>query len=235
MTFRLAVISAGLSQPSSTRLLADRLAAAATVALRADGHEVEATTVELRPLAHEITDAMLSGFASGALSEALTAVAGADALIAVTPVFAGSYAGLFKSFVDIVPRGDLAGLPVLLTATGGSPRHSLAIDHALRPLFAYHQAVTVPTGIFAATADFGSADARHDGQSGDGLSARIARAAAELVRLAEPVPRGAVPRGAQLPRRDGDRESRPGIAATREEDVATQFTPFAELLAGRAR
>lgn len=241
MTFRLVVLSAGLSQPSSTRLLADRLAAAASARLRGAGQEVDVTTLELRPLAHDITDAMLSGFPSGALTEALEAVAQADALIAVTPVFAGTFSGLFKSFIDVVPRGDLAGTPGLIGATGGSSRHSLAVDHALRPLFSYHQAVTVPTGVFAATSDFGAmgsvrgAGLTDGAAEADGLSMRIERAAQELVRLSAP----AAPAPSGL---DGDAvwsatapgaPTAPSIARTREEDTNTQFTPFSELLAAR--
>ncbi len=223
MTFRLVAISAGLSQPSSTRLLTDRLTAAASAALRARGQDVEATTIELRPLAHEITDAMLLGFAPDSLSEALSTVARADALIAVTPIFAGSYAGLFKSFIDVLPRGDLAGKPVLIAATGGSARHSLALDHAVRPLFAYHQAVTVPTGVFAATGDFGPAGPT--GAEAGGLGARIDRAARELVQLAGPAGQHAT---------DG-LDTRPAVAPTREETASTEFTPFAQLLGERTR
>lgn len=218
MTFRLVVLSAGLSQPSSTRLLADRLAAAAAARLRDAGREADVTTLELRPLAHDITDAMLSDFPSGALTQALEAVAQADALIAVTPVFAGTFSGLFKSFIDVVPRGDLAGTPVLIGATGGSARHSLAVDHALRPLFSYHQAVTVPTGVFAATDDFG-------GAGSDGLGARIERAAQELTRLIGPA---SPAEGAPTPWPQA-----PSIARTREEDTMSDFTPLSELLAAR--
>lgn len=235
MTTRLVILSAGLSQPSSTRLLADRLAAATIARLRDSGREVEVVHVELRPLAHDITDAMLSGFPSGALAQALTSVAEADAIVAVSPIFAGTFSGLFKSFVDVIPRGDLAGTPVLVAATGGSARHSLAIDHALRPLFTYHQAMTVPTGVFAATGDFGALSGSHGGA--DGLTVRIERAAQELVRLLAPgAARGAVPvadsSNAATP---GTTPRAPSIARTREEDTQTDFTPFSELLAARSR
>lgn len=226
MTFRLAVVTAGLSQPSSTRLLADRIVAAASAALGGVGHEVEVEVIELRPLAHAITDAMLTGFPAGDLAAALGSVARADALIAVTPVFGGTFSGLFKSFVDVIPRGDLAGTPVLLAATGGSTRHSLAVEHALRPLLAFHQAITVPTGVFAATDDFGGAGA-------DGLTARIERAAQELARLVGP----ASTSGDDSGEGSGDETTgwpqAPSIARTREEDTMADFTPFAELLAAR--
>ena len=173
---RLVVVSAGLGVPSSTRLLADRLTAATTTALHGRGEEVHVDVVELRPLAHALTDAVLSGFASGELAEALELLRRADAVVAVTPVFTASYSGLFKMFVDVLEPGLLDGLPVLVGATAGTPRHSLVLDHALRPLFSYLRAVVVPTGVFAASEDFGSTA---DGQ----LASRIERAAGELADL----------------------------------------------------
>ena len=125
---------------------------------------------------HAITDALLTGFPTGDLRDALADVTGADALVAVTPTFQGSYSGLFKSFLDLVEAGTLRGVPVLLAATGGTERHSLVIEHALRPLFSYLGALTVPTGVYAATADFGGAGSAP-------LAARVDRAAAELAAL----------------------------------------------------
>jgi FMN reductase len=175
----LVVISAGLSRPSSTRLLADQLAAATVAAAGDLGILLDARVIELRDLAHEITNHMLTGFPSAALRDALDALAGADALIAVTPIFTASYSGLFKSFFDLVDTGTLAGKPVLIAATGGSARHSLALEHAVRPLFAYLRAVTVPTSVYAANEDWG-------GDTSDGaLRDRIERAADELAREAD--------------------------------------------------
>ncbi|WP_205472261.1 FMN reductase [Nocardioides sp. SYSU D00038] len=171
MTRRVVVVSAGLSVPSSTRLLADRLGAAVVERLGAD---TRLDVVELRPLAHALADALVTGFASGDLAEAQDLVRRADGLVVVTPVFAASYSGLFKTFFDVLEQGTLDGKPVLLGATAGTARHSLVLDHALRPLFSYLHAVAVPTGVFAATDDFGT-DAD--------LSGRIARAAGELADL----------------------------------------------------
>ncbi|WP_329365618.1 FMN reductase [Streptomyces sp. NBC_01483] len=167
---KLVVVSAGLSVPSSTRLLADRLAAAT------DRHTpVDVQIVELRDLAVEIAHNFTSGFPGRALSAALEAVAGADGLIVVTPVFSASYSGLFKSFFDVLDQDALTGKPVLIAATGGSARHSLVLEHALRPLFAYLRAVVVPTAVYAASEDWGA----------EGLAERIDRAAGELGRLME--------------------------------------------------
>ncbi|WP_250002517.1 FMN reductase [Actinoplanes sp. M2I2] len=170
----LVVVSAGLSQPSSTRLLADRLAAATVDAAAERAIELHVKTIELRDLAHDITNHLLTGFPAGALREALEAVAGADGVIAVSPIFTASYSGLFKSFFDVIDKDALVDKPVLIAATAGTARHSLALEHALRPMFAYLRAVVVPTAVFAAGDDWGA-------DSSDGfLQSRVARAAAEL-------------------------------------------------------
>ena len=165
---KLVVVSAGLGVPSSTRLLADRLAAATALRTPAD-----VRVVELRDLAVDIAHNLTSGFLGRDLAAALGAVTEADGLIAVTPVFSASYSGLFKSFFDVLDRDALAGKPVLVAATGGTARHSLVLEHALRPLFAHLRAVVVPTGVYAASEDWGA----------EGLPERIERAAGELAAL----------------------------------------------------
>ncbi|WP_433256754.1 FMN reductase [Streptosporangium sp. CA-135522] len=175
---KLVVVSAGLSRPSSTRLLADRLAEATERRLTRE-RAVEVTVVELRDLATDIANNLVTGFPGVALREAVGAVTEADGLIAVTPIFTASYSGLFKSFFDVIDNTALAGKPVLIAATGGTARHSLALEHAMRPLFVYLRALVAPTAVYAASEDWGSGgDARTDG-----LTARIARAAGELVDL----------------------------------------------------
>ncbi|MFB7502465.1 CE1759 family FMN reductase [Streptomyces broussonetiae] len=167
---RLVVVSAGLSVPSSTRLLADRLAAAVQ---RQASAPVDVEVVEVRDLAVEIAHNLTNGFPGKKLAAAQDAVAGADGLIVVTPVFSASYSGLFKSFFDVLDKEALVGKPVLIAATGGTGRHSLVLEHALRPLFAYLRAVVVPTGVYAASEDWGA----------EGLAERIERAAQELAAL----------------------------------------------------
>lgn len=168
---KLVAVTAGVSQPSSSRLLADRLAAA-TVRAAGPDTPLEVLVVELRDHAHDLMNHLLLGFPPPALEDVLTAVEGADGLIAVTPIFNASYSGLFKSFFDVLGDQALVDKPVLLGATGGTARHSLATEHALRPLFAYLRAVAVPTAVFAASEDW----------AGDTLHARIDRAAGELAR-----------------------------------------------------
>ncbi len=186
MTTRtLAVVSAGLSTPSSTRLLADRLTAATVAALRERGEDATVEVVELREHARDLADAFVTGFPNTALRAAVETVTGADAVIAVTPVFTASYSGLFKSFVDVLEKDALTGTPVLLAATAGTARHSLVLEHAMRPLFAYLRAVTVPTAVFAASEDWA-------GGSGE-LAARIDRAAGELADVVTGRPASARP------------------------------------------
>jgi FMN reductase len=177
MTTRtLAVVSAGLSTPSSTRLLADRLTASTVAALAQRGVTATVETVELRERARDLADNLLTGFANKQLQEAVDTVVGADGLIAVTPVFSASYSGLFKTFFDVLDKDALTGTPVLLGATAGTARHSLVLEHAMRPLFAYLRAVVTPTAVFAASEDWAGDD---DG----GLGRRIDRAADELADL----------------------------------------------------
>ncbi len=152
----IAVVTAGLSQPSSTRLLADRLAQATVEELALRGVTAEVRTVELRDIAHDVVNTMLTGFPSAALKDVLDTVTGADGLIAVTPLFTTSYSGLFKSFIDVLDPDALTGKPVLIGANAGTARHSLAIDYAIRPLFAYLHAEPVSTGVFAASSDWGA-------------------------------------------------------------------------------
>ena len=178
MTRNIVVVSAGLSDPSSTSLLAKLIADSTVAALTEDA---EVSQIELRPLAHALTDHLLTGFASAELARAQEAVAQADAVIAVTPVFSASYSGLFKMFFDVLEQGALEGTPVLVAATAGTARHSLVLEHALRPLFTYLHAVVVPTGVFAASEDFGGSD----------LERRVQRAAGELATLVAARPRTA--------------------------------------------
>jgi FMN reductase len=198
---RVVVVSGGLGEPSTTRLLADRLAAATHEGLSDPASEV--SVIDLRDLARDITDALLTRVPSRALQDALDAVSSADGLIVVSPVFTASYSGLFKSFFDVLDPAAVEGKPVLIAATGGTERHSLVLDHALRPLFSYLHAVVVPTGIFAATSDWGSREWTKR------LVARIERATGELVRLVEHTP------------------------AAPPKDPYTEPTPFEDLLYGQ--
>ena len=138
--------------------------------------EPHVQVVELRDHAQDLMNHLLTGFPSPRLQAAIDAVLDADGLVAVSPIFSASFSGLFKLFFDVVERDGLAGMPTLIAATGGTARHSLALEHALRPLFAYLNAATVATGVYAASEDWGKSGVGADGN----LVERIERAAREL-------------------------------------------------------
>jgi FMN reductase len=205
----IAVVSGGLRQPSSTLLLAHRLAEATATSLRERGIDVDVQVVELREHAHDLTNTLLTGFASADLQRAIDTVVQADGVIAVTPIFSGSYSGLFKNFFDVLQQGSLAGMPVLIGATAGTARHTLALEHAVRPLFAYLHSVVVPTSVFGATEDFGATSSEQASDDVPPLQVRVERAAGELADLV----------AARSPHRVVDPFANP--------------TSFADLLAGR--
>ncbi len=182
---RIVVVSAGLSNPSSTRMLADRMAAAAVEKLAERDIAAKVEFFELRDFAHQIVDNMLMGFAQKELEVMIEKVTAADALIVVTPIFSTSYSGLFKSWIDVLDPESLTGKPVWIGANAGTARHSLAIDYAVRPLFAYLHADTMSSGVFAASSDWGA-----NADDVAPLSKRVekgARELAEAVAAREPV------------------------------------------------
>lgn len=217
MTRRVVAVTAGLTVPSSTRLLTDQITEAVRAQVGARGEAVEVTVLELRELAGELAAYMASGgMPTPRISEVRDLVAAADGLVAVTPVFSASYSGLFKMFFDALDPDALTGVPVLIGATAGTARHSLVLDHALRPLFSYLRAVVVPTGVFAATEDFGGST---------GLADRITRAASEFAALVVSADAYSVggfgPDLAHAPRR-------------RSGDDLDDFTSFGDLLKGHS-
>lgn len=170
----LLVISAGLSQPSSSRRLADMLAEATRAKISARGEGTQIDVIEIRDLAFELATAMTDRTASTPeLARAQECIAQADGLIAVTPVFQGSYSGLFKMFFDTLKPHALDDLPTIIAATAGSSRHSLILDYALRPLFNQLHANIVPTGVFQAAEDLGTPE-------GERIVTRIERSAIQL-------------------------------------------------------
>ncbi|MGZ4659948.1 MAG: FMN reductase [Arthrobacter sp.] len=177
-TRRITVISAGLGVPSSSRLLADQLAASAERHLAAAGFAVRVDVVELRDLAVDIANNFVTGYAAPRLAEVIAGVQESEGLIAVTPVFSASYSGLFKSFIEVLDPKSLEGKAVLLGATGGTDRHQMVLDYAMRPLFSYFRTRTAATGVFAGPQDWGNTD---DG--GSPLSVRIERAGREFAGL----------------------------------------------------
>jgi FMN reductase len=165
-----AVINAGVSDPSSTRLLADRIAQKSVDMLREPGTQVTVSVIDLAPIAVEIAQSIVSGFPHEKVQAAIERLAAADAIIASTPVYKAAISGLFKSFVDLIDNDLLLAKPVILAATGGTARHAMVVDEQLRPLFAFLRAIPMPTSLYAAPEDWGSPE----------LGNRIARAAEEL-------------------------------------------------------
>ncbi|HWG13366.1 MAG TPA: CE1759 family FMN reductase [Streptosporangiaceae bacterium] len=173
--FRLALVSAGTSDPSSTRLLADRIAERAVALAARNGHEVMVSVVELRELAADVSHAVVSQLISPRLRQAIEVLAAADGLVVSTPVYKAGASGLLKTFFDVLDNDLLIAKPVVLAATAGTARHALVADDQLRPLFAYLRALAVPTSLFAAPEDWAD----------PALNQRIDRAARELVLLME--------------------------------------------------
>lgn len=172
---QLAIVNAGAGDPSSTRMLADRLAEKTVAAGRARDRGVEVAVIELRALAGEIAAGLVSQHQGPGLKDAVAKLATADGVIAATPIYKAGVSGLFKSFFDLLDNDLLIGRPVALAATAGTARHALVVDEAMRSLFAYMRTLTVPTSLFAATEDWADA----------ALDARIERAALELLLLME--------------------------------------------------
>lgn len=193
-TRHIAVIAAGLSDPSSTSMLAKHLGEATADALSQRGYRPEIQYFELREIATDIADSMVTFSRSEALSTVISAVEQADGIIAVSPVFKATYSGLFKSFWDLIDNEALIGVPAQLGATGGSPRHSLVIDNAMRPLFSYLRMRVMPTGVYAATEDWGTSGSSAAGAADGYLNQRILRSGeefAEVVSRLDPRPRRA--------------------------------------------
>ncbi|MGW6461265.1 FMN reductase [Streptomyces sp. NPDC055078] len=146
---RVVAVVGGVRSPSKTTALVELMLQ--TLAART---ETESTLIELHTLGPGLTGAMERDQLGGEAEAAVRAVEEADLVIAASPVFRGSYTGLFKHFFDLVDQYALAAKPVMLAATGGSDRHALVIEHAMRPLFAFLQAWTAPAGVYLSAGDF---------------------------------------------------------------------------------
>ena len=216
----LVILSAGTSQPSTTRMLADRIAAASLERLRELGGTATVGAIEVAPLAVDVARTSVSGVSSADLQAAIEQLAAADAVIAAAPVYKAGTSGLFKSFVDVLDDDLLIAKPVVLAATAGSSRHALVVDEEMRSLFAYMRALTLPTSVFAAPEDWGSAE----------LGERVRRAATELAVVVQ----GQVEQGIADRAWSGYRHEFAGNATRAEQTAAdADFdTPLMRLAAG---
>lgn len=170
---RLVVVNGGVSDPSTTKLLAERTAASVRAQAERSGAEVTVHAIDLRELAQELPAALTTGLLGPRFAAAEQALTQADGVIAAAPVYKAGASALFTGFFQVLDNDLLIGKPVLLAATAGSVRHALVVDGELRSLFAYLRALVTPTALFATSEDWGS------GSLGD----RIERAAGELLLL----------------------------------------------------
>ena len=154
---RVVAVSGGLQRPSKSAALAEHLLD--LIAAEVPSH---LRLIEMAEIAPQLTGAVWRSQLPEAVEQALAAVEQADVLVVATPVFRGSYTGLFKHFFDFVHQDALVDTPILLAATGGSERHSLVIDHQLRPLFSFFQARTLPLGVYATDRDFADGRVHND-------------------------------------------------------------------------
>jgi FMN reductase len=152
-TVRVLALNAGVSDPSSTRLLTERVLSRIAADLGASDVGAETRMVDLAPLATDIAKALTTGFPSESLRAVIEDLATADAVVAATPVYKAGISGLFKAFVDILDNDLLVAKPVLLAATAGTARHAMVVDEQMRPLFAFMRTLTIPTSVFAAPED----------------------------------------------------------------------------------
>ena len=147
--FKVVAVSGSVQRPSRTLVLVEQLLAALAEVLPIDVH-----LITLEELAPAIGGTSYRDQLPGRVQAELAAIESADVLVVGSPVYRGSYTGLFKHLFDLVHHEALIDVPVLLAATGGSDRHALVIDHQLRPLFSFFQARTLPLGVYASEQDF---------------------------------------------------------------------------------
>jgi FMN reductase len=174
-SFELVVVTAGIGDPSATRMLADRIARRAADLASRRGTEMAVRVIDLRELATEITAAMVSQLVGPKLRRAVDALGEADGIVAATPVYKAGASGLFTSFFQILDNDLLIAKPVVPAATAGTARHALVVDEQLRSLFGYLRTTVVPTSLFAAPEDWRD----------PALNKRVDRAALELLLLME--------------------------------------------------
>lgn len=166
-------VSGSPTHPSRTTVLVDEVTRS-----YAEASGGIARTIRLAPLLPELGAGPFRNSLSPAVVEALEAVESADILVVGSPAYRATYTGLFKLFFDHIGQYALVDKPVVLTATGGSDRHALLVEHQMRPLFGFFQSLTVPLGIYASENDFADYQIRSED-----LRARIDTAVARTLPL----------------------------------------------------
>ena len=146
---RVVGISGSLQAPSRTTALVRAIVDEVGRRVPADP-----TVIELATLGPRLAGALRRDDVSPEVEAALELIESADLIVAASPVYRGSFTGLFKHLFDFVGQYALVGRPVLVAATGGGERHALMLEHQLRPLFGFFQALTLPVGVYASDSDF---------------------------------------------------------------------------------
>ena len=166
-------LSGNITRPSKTRAFVGLIAAQTAAAVSAT-----ADTFDLLDLGLSFRQAARLSELDEPARRRVDQLLNADVLVVGSPTYKGSYTGLFKHLFDLLDPASLKGKPIILTATGGGDRHSLIVEHQLRPLFGFFEALTLPTGIYASEKDFA------DGQlASETIRARIGQAVSEAVRV----------------------------------------------------
>lgn len=181
---KITALTASLSESSTSNRLAQRILDAAA---ESASEPVEAEVINLRGFAHELVDSMLTGVPSAELDQAYARLQASDAVVLAAPVYNAAPIGLLTMFLQLFPDAGLRGIPVLLASTGGTARHSLAMDQHIRPVIAYLKGLALPTTVFAATDDWGLPEEQ------TGMNRRIQAAADELIETAAGSPRRSGP------------------------------------------
>lgn len=181
---KITALTASLSESSTSNRLAQRILDTATelvaettpeAAPETTADPLETETINLRELSHQLVDSMLTGVPSDELDEVYAKLRTSDAVVLAAPVYNAAPIGLLTMFLQLFPEAGLRGIPVLLASTGGTARHSLAMDQHIRPVIAYLKGLALPTAVFAATDDWGLPEEQ------TGMRRRIQAAVEELL------------------------------------------------------
>ncbi len=146
---KIVAFSGSYSKPSKTFSLVENIAKNA-----AERHGAELQHYDMSDLGLSLGVAQRVSDLDDQAKLIVDAFTNADALIIGSPVYKGSYPGLFKHFIDLLDPSILYGKPILLAASGGGQRHALVVEHQLRPLFGFFMAHSLPTAIYASSQDY---------------------------------------------------------------------------------
>lgn len=142
-------ISGNIARPSKTRAFVNHVAQDVAEAIGAGQ-----VTYDVEDLGPSVLTARRTADLDDRARAIVEQLRKATVLVVGSPTYKGSYTGLFKHFFDLLDPSLLRGKPTILLTTGGGERHSLIVEHQLRPLFGFFEALTMPTAIYASDRDF---------------------------------------------------------------------------------